>query len=162
MGLFGGLFKALGKVVGGAARAVASTATGGASDKFLSILKSSGKAKTLAAAGMLNNDMKARTMQTEALQKRLAKGTRHYSRDAFEEGDIVKAATKAARKRLAARKRARQTAEALDLAGVSGVRQGLLDLKAMSAAWRAAEKLDETGKAISWKNWIKRNPLYLT
>jgi len=50
MGLFGGIFKAVKKVAGGALRVAASKLTGGVSDVVLSKLKSAGKARAQPAA----------------------------------------------------------------------------------------------------------------
>lgn len=168
MGLFGGILHALGKVVGGAAKAVASQATGGASDKFLSLIKSKGQSKLLAAAGMTEGP-KARTMQTEALVNK--RDPRGFART-FEGGDdqnIGRVALRIAAKKGAAAEQALLQKESLRLAGVTGDYSGekkagkprlvaarMLDLRAMSRAWTAA------GKPEPWQQWIKDFPLYTT
>lgn len=149
MGLLGNVLRGLGKVVGGAAKVVAAQATGGASDKLISAIKSRGQAKTLAAAGMTDGP-RAKTMQTIALEKSLPRGTRLR---AAPRPDIAQMAIKQARIRQASRRRAAQVAEALELAGVQSKR-GLLDFSAMSEAWR------EAGQPMPWQSWIKSQPLY--
>ena len=170
MGLFGGILHALGKVVGGAAKAVASTATGGASDKFLSLIKSKGQSKLLAAAGMTESP-KARTLQTQTMV--LKRDPRGYART-FEGGDdqnIGRVALRIAAKKGAAAEQAMLQKESLRLAGVPGdyssekkkgggkprvVAARMLDFRAMSRAWVAANK------PVTWQQWIKDFPQYTT
>ena len=170
MGLFGSIFHVLGKLVGGAAKAVASQATGGLSDELLSQIKSKGQSKLLAAAGMTDSP-KARTIQTEAMINKRQPLTRYVNAGTFEGGDsstIGRVALRiAARKGVAAQEAALQR-ESLLLAGVKGDYSGapqkrraprlvvgkMLDFRSMSRAWVAA------GKPEAWQRWIKDFPLY--
>lgn len=158
MGLFGGILRGLGKVVGGAARAVASQATGGLSEKAISAFKSAGRAKSLAAANI--DGYKAKTMQTYAtLNKRLGPVRAYDPKSEAFNPSLARSAARLARKRVAERKEASLVAEGLDIAGVAQ-KKGLLDLKAMSREWNNAGKLGPDGKAISWQNWIRLYPIY--
>jgi len=155
MGLFGFVKKAIGKV----AKSGLSVVTKGASDKIFSALKGKGNAKAAAkqAYGGIT------TNQTQAQIAKVAKPAKSTTA-------VIKQATGVKRKakkrkkaaadpyRSAQREPTRAKAPRVKTAKVKKVSnrkppKGGLNLKAMSAKWRAA------GSPGTWQQWIKSNPI---
>jgi hypothetical protein len=169
VGLFGGLFKAIGKVAGGALKAVASKATGGLSDTVLKALKQRGEAKRIAKANAYSLQQLAAVEKLRPLQPSVVRPAR-VLRDAlsgqpgeWNEADEAprprkrmpgrrKAAVAAMEDEPAPRKRSRRPAKART-ARKTGTRRppsGGLDLKAIGALYR------EQGKpGGNWKAFVK-------
>lgn len=141
MGLFGFVKKAIGKV----AKAGLSVVTKGASDKIFSALKGKGAAKPAAkqAYGGIT------TNQTQAAVAKVTTPKKNTTA-------VIKQATGVKKK--AAPKRKKAAAPKVKTAKVKKVSnrkppKGGLNLKAMSAKWRAA------GSPGTWQGWIKANPI---
>lgn len=134
MGLLGFVGKALGKV----AKAGLSVATKGLSDKVFSALKGKG------AKPAATKPTTTPTLQNQALMAKLGAPVLKLSQTEAGEGGYVASAL---RRRSSKRRTARRSSS-------SGKRRpptGGLDLKALSASWRAA------GKPGTWQGWIAAN-----
>lgn len=147
MGLFGSILHGIGKVVGGVAKAGLNVATHGASDKLLSVLKSSGTVKKVAAQ-MTSPTAVPTLKNTIAVAKRAplegAPGINALAKGIQKTNDYLY--TSGFRTR---------TAAAPTKAPARLVYGNQLDFKAMSAAWHKA------GEPSTWQEWIKKFPLYM-
>lgn len=130
-----GLFGFIGKVAGKVAKAGLSVATKGLSDKVFSALKGKG------AKPAATKQTAAPTIQNQALMAKLGAPVVKLSQTEAGEGGYVASALRRRR----SRKRRKATSS-----GTSKRKPptGGLDLKALSASWKAA------GKPGSWQEWI--------
>lgn len=137
MGLFGFVGKALGKV----AKAGLSVATKGLSDKVFSALKGKGNKPTA------TKPTATPTMQNQALMAKLGAPVVKLSQtEAGEGGYVASALRRRGTRRRSAKKAPRSSSSTKRRPPTGG-----LDLKALSASWRAA------GKPGTWQSWIQAN-----
>lgn len=171
MGLFGGIFKGIksvvGKVAGPIAKTAASVLTHGASDQVLKVLKGRGQVKQVLAKGpnvpATNNEAAtiAKLLPTQRLpfsrpyqppdaslntfaskiRNRVA-GLDAYQRAAPMPSKRVGKGTATKRKKAAPAPKAKSK---------RAPPSGGLDLKGLSASWKAA------GKPGTWQGWIQAN-----
>lgn len=156
MGLFGSIFKVVGKV----AKAGLSVATKGISDKVFSVLKGRGQAKQVQNTPDTTAQQQAiiekwrgiapnvkTTEVLRAVKKRQpakVARTMHYPDDAYDEHRAAAGETRGSGPR-----RKRKPPRALRPRRKPPT--GGLDLKALSASWKAA------GKPGTWQGWIAAN-----
>jgi len=155
MGLFGSIFKVVGKV----AKAGLSVATKGISDKVFAVLKGRGAAKQVQNTPDVTSqqqaiiekwrgiapNVKTTTVLAAVKKKQPAKVAKamHYPDDAYDEGRA------AAGLYVPPKKRKKKPPKALR--GPRKPPTGGLNLKALSASWKAA------GKPGTWQGWIAAN-----
>lgn len=150
------IFSAIGKVVGGVAKTALSAATHGVSDKVLSALKSTGKAKK----AIVNATQTAATNQAKALVTKAQGQATDRANQAL--ASVLKVKKPAAKKKRASKKAtavatsvtkkakaAKAKVKKVKKASKRTAPKGGLDLKKMAAAWRSA------GKPGTWINWVK-------
>lgn len=154
-----GLFKALGKVLGGVAKAGLSVATRGVSDKVLAALKSRGAKRSTVA--MKPAEM---TEQQVALANKMGQAVPKVRVTEVIQEARAGGALAGNYKSKSAYKRKRRSTGASRMAAMTPPRTkrkgttrrpppGGLDLRAMAGEWRAA------GKPGRWIDWIKANPI---
>lgn len=139
------------KIVSGFLTAGANAVTGGLAGKALSV------AKTLGARIHGNKVMKQQSKATGAAIAKLEALPKLAVRDSIEEGEALPGMPNQSTgitQRKARRKKSKAPAKKAAKSGGGGKRKppaGGIDLKALSASWKAA------GKPGKWIDWVKQN-----
>jgi len=148
------IFSAIGKAIGKVAKTGLSVATHGVSDKVLSALKSTGKAKKIVSQAAQAASNQAQATATKAAGKAVANAgavlktvvTKKTTKKAAKKKTVKKAATPKAKK-------AKAPKVTKNVKAKRTPPKGGLDLAKMAVAWRAA------GKPGTWINWVKTMPI---
>jgi len=165
MGFFGGLIKGVVKAASSIGKSALSAATGGASDKVLKIVKGTGifSKKQRQQPGQLNNQQQALALKiggpnprvriTESLQ-RAGRGvvmTTTHKRGSPAYKRVASYAKAKGRRVKSIKPKSGARSAALKPKAKRAPPKGGLDLKALSASWKAA------GKPGTWQGWIQAN-----